>query len=75
MGSLYSKVAHVANAYDKDIWVHIGGDQWYMKSASDQGTVGNITLGVDFKFEWDKVNTSGYSKIAPKLLLLFQQDS
>jgi hypothetical protein len=51
MGSLYSKVAHVANAYDKDIWVHIGGDQWYMKSASDQGTVGNITPGVDFKFE------------------------
>jgi hypothetical protein len=55
MGSLYSKTTHVANAYDKDIWVHVGGDQWYMKSASDQGTVGNITLGVDFKFEWDKV--------------------
>jgi hypothetical protein len=36
MGSLYSKVAHVANAYDKDIWAHVGGDQWYMKSASDQ---------------------------------------
>ena len=51
MGSLYSKVTHVANAYDKDIWAHVGGDQWYMKSASDQGTVGNITPGVDFKFE------------------------
>jgi len=40
MGSLYSKVTHVANAYDKDIWTHVGGDQWYMKSTSAQGTVG-----------------------------------
>jgi hypothetical protein len=41
----------ISNLVRTDIWVHIGGDQWYMKSASDQGTVGNITPGVDFKFE------------------------
>jgi hypothetical protein len=75
MGSLYSKVTHVANAYDKDIWAHVGDDQWYMKSASYQDTVGNITPGVDIKFEWDKVDTSGYTKIAPKSFLPFQQDS
>jgi hypothetical protein len=75
MGSLYSKVTHVANAYDKDIWAHVGGDQWYMKSTSAQGTLGNITPGVDIKFEWDKVDKSGYTKIAPKSFLPFQQDS
>jgi hypothetical protein len=26
-----------------------------MKSVSDQGTLGNITPGVDIKFEWDKL--------------------
>jgi hypothetical protein len=31
-----------------------------MKSASYQGTVGNITPGVDIKFEWDKANKNGY---------------
>jgi len=46
-----------------------------MKSTSDQGTVGNITPGVNIKFEWDKVDKSGYTKIAPKSLLPFQQDS
>ena len=75
MGSLYSKVTHVANAYDKDIWAHVGGDQWYMKSASYQDTVGNIATGVDIKFEWDKIDKSGYTKIAPKSFLPFQQDS
>jgi len=52
-----------------------GGDQWYMKSTSAQGTVGNITPGVNIKFEWDKVDNSGYTKIAPKSFLPFQQDS
>jgi hypothetical protein len=37
-----------------------------MKSASYQGTVGNITPGVDIKFEWDKADKNGYKKIAPK---------
>jgi len=62
MESLYSKVTHVANAYAKDIWADVGGDQWYMKSASYQGTVGNITPGVDIKFEWDKADKNGYKK-------------
>jgi hypothetical protein len=30
-----------------------------MKSASYQDTVGNITTGVDIKFEWDKIDQSG----------------
>jgi hypothetical protein len=33
-----------------------------MKSTSAQGTLGNITPGVDIKFEWDKVDKSGYTK-------------
>jgi hypothetical protein len=48
MGSLYSKVTHVVNAYDKDIWTDVSGDQWYMKSVSDQGTLGNITPAITF---------------------------
>ena len=72
MGSLYSKVTHVANAYDKDIWAHVGGDQWYIKSTSAKRTVGNIT---PIKLEWDKVDKIGYTKIAPKSFLPFQQDS
>jgi hypothetical protein len=43
-----------------------------MKSVSDQGTLGNITPGVDIKFEWDKVDKSVYTKIAPKSFLPFQ---
>ena len=73
--TLFKGHTHVANAYDKDIWAHVGGDQWYMKSTSDQGTVGNITPGVNIKFEWDKVDKSGYTKIALKSFLPFQQDS
>jgi hypothetical protein len=46
-----------------------------MKSASYQDTVGNITTGVDIKFEWDKIDKSGYTKITPKSFLPFQQDS
>jgi hypothetical protein len=30
---------------------------------------------VDIKFEWDKVDKSVYTKIAPKSFLPFQQDS
>jgi hypothetical protein len=56
----------LCNGYEKDIWAHVGGDQWYMKSASYQGTVGNITAGVDIKFEWDKADKNEYKKIAPK---------
>ena len=66
---------HVSNAYDEDIWAHVGGDQWYIKSTSGQRTVGNITPGVDIEFEWDKVDMGGYTKVAPKSFLPFQQDS
>jgi hypothetical protein len=34
-----------------------------MKSASYQDTVGNITPGVDIKFEWDKANKNGYNHL------------
>ena len=67
MSSLYSKVTHVANGYDQDIWARVENDKGNVKGSlgGEIKVFDKVIANVKRETEREVLKMEGYTKIAP----------